>query len=136
MFHLLQISMKYTMQICMKLNSKSRSKLKSDIRERFDASGLNYSEVGKTAHVHSSQVSRICRGEFRTVSFNVVQVCKVLGVDVETVKIKGPGQEPVAQRLANSLLDIWDRTPADAERLVRFLNDLAELRRSSKSDSP
>ena len=94
------------------------------------------SEIGIKACVHSSQVSRICRGDFRTVSHNLVQVCKVLGVDVETVRMEEPAQEPLARRLANSLLDIWDRTPADAERLVRFLNDLAELRRPSKPDAP
>lgn len=123
------------MQICMKLDLTSSEKLKSSIWNRYEASGLSYSEIGRVAGVHPSQVSRICRGEFRTLSHNVVQVCRALGVEVETVSLDMPTEDPLARRLERSVLEVWDRTPADAERLVRFLRHLAELRRAPRSNT-
>ena len=120
----------------MKATTEQLVDLKRRIAEAVAESPLSRAEIGEFCCVHASQVSRICRGDFKTVSHNVVQVCKVLGVETETVKVKEPGQGQLAQRLASSLLGIWVRTPADAERLVRFLNNLADLRGPSKSDVP
>jgi transcriptional regulator with XRE-family HTH domain len=124
---LLQIGIHFGMQICMKLDALSSETLKARIRER--GKNQSYSEIGEAAGVHPSQVSRICRGEFRTLSHNVVQVCKALGIEMQTVRLKTPVKEALTKRLERSVLDVWDQTPADAERLVRFLSYLAELRR-------
>ncbi len=123
------------MQICMKLDTVSSRNLKSDIREHLEVSGLNYSEIDVIARVHPSQVSRICRGEFKTLSHSVVQVCKALGVEIGTIKIDELADDALAQRLKRSVLEVWDQTPADAKRLVRFLHDLAELRRTRRSNA-
>lgn len=117
----------------MKLDSDSIKKLKADIRAR--AKSRRYSEIAAAAQVDASQVSRICRGAFKTLSHNVVQVCMALGVETQTIKIEAPAEPALEQRLERSLLDVWDRTPADADRLVRFLNDLAALRRPSRRDT-
>jgi len=118
----------------MKPDSTSIEKLRSDIRRQFDAAGLSYSAIGDAAQVHTSQVSRICRGKFRTVSHNVVQVCKVLGVKIETVRMRNRSDvEALGGRLQRGVLDVWDRTATDADRLLRFLRDLGELRRASRA---
>lgn len=119
----------------MKLDAVSSKNLKSDIWDRLEASGLNYSEIGLIARVHPSQVSRICRGEFKTLSHNVVQVCKALGVEIGAIMIVEPADDALAQSLKRSVLEVWDQTPTDAKRLVRFLHDLAELRRTGRSNA-
>lgn len=115
----------------MKLSQDARLRLEADIRRQHTASERTYTDIGASTDIHPSQVSRICRGQFRTLSHNVVRVCRELGVEVETVGLDSPSQDPAVQRLMRSLLEIWNQTPADAKRLTRFLNDLAELRRTS-----
>ena len=112
----------------MKPDPTSSGKLKSEIRDYHAQSGLSYSEIGRIARVDPSQVSRICRGKFKTLSHNVVQVCRVLGLDLEMVKLEAPVDDVFRQRLKNSVLDLWDRTPEDADRLVRLLRQLSDLR--------
>lgn len=87
---------------------------------------MSYAEIGRVAGVHGSQVSRICRGEFRSLSSNVMQICKILHVD-------GAGEVEVAadqQRLEAGVIAVWDRTPQDARRILKFLRQLGELRRT------
>jgi hypothetical protein len=81
--------------------------------------------------VHASQVSRICRGQFRTLSHNVVQVCRALGLEGEALGSRPPADEILAGRLKAGVLELWDQTPEDAERLIRLLRQLADLRRRS-----
>ncbi len=119
----------------MKPDPASSGKLKSEIRDYHAQSGLSYSEIGRIARVDPSQVSRICRGEFKTLSHNVVQVCRVLRLDLEMVKLETPVDDVFRQRLGNSVLDLWDRTPEDADRLVRLLRQLSDLR-STGRDRP
>lgn len=66
----------------MKPTSKQLSVLQRRIASRYSASGRSNAEIGRLASVHPSQVGRICAGNFKTVSANVVQVCRVLGVKV------------------------------------------------------
>ena len=119
----------------MKLDQTTSLKLKSQLWTLYSESGLSFSEVGRAAGVHPSQVSRICRGGFRTLSHNVVQVCKALGLELETVKIEAPAVSILRQQLENSVLEIWDQTPEDAERIARFLRQLLDLRRTGSRAS-
>lgn len=80
------------------------------------------------AKVDQSQVWRICTGKFHTISNNVVQVCKVLGVQMETVQIR-PGEDDASwRRLETSLRNLWDQTPKGAKRIVKVLDSMAEWR--------
>lgn len=87
---------------------------------------MSYADIGRLSGVHSSQVSRICRGEFRTLSSNVMQICKALNVD-ETGRFEIAADQ---QRLEAGVIAVWDRTPQDARRILRFLRQLGELRRT------
>ena len=115
------------MQICMKLDSVAREKLHEQLAAAQVASGLNYSEIGDLCDVHPSQVSRICRGDFKTLSHNVMQICGALGVDAPG-SAQSQGADPTAHKLTESVFAMWDRTPADAERIVRLLDRLREFR--------
>ena len=116
----------------MKLDSDSREKLQGKIADSYRSSGLSYTNIGTLARVDVSQVSRICRGQFKTLSQNVMQICKVLGVEVDTFEIELPCKNVLPSVLEDGVLEVWDRTAADAERIVRFLHELAALRRTGQ----
>lgn len=116
------------MQICMKLNTEARRKLTKGIEVRLTEMSATYSEIASATDIHASQVSRICRGQFKTISPSVVQICRFLGVDIFDVPGLGKTNELHQKRLKRGVLEIWDRTPEDADRIVRLLRQIAALR--------
>ncbi|MGH6753084.1 MAG: helix-turn-helix domain-containing protein [Bradyrhizobium sp.] len=117
----------------MKIDSKTRGKLVAAIQQRVADSGLSYSEIARAADVDVSQASRICRGQFKTVSQNVVQICKALGLKTEAPQDGLPTVNPHFLRLQNGLYKLWDQTPEDADRLFQLLIQLAEIRQATSS---
>jgi transcriptional regulator with XRE-family HTH domain len=119
----------------MKAGPEAIGRLGAAMRARREALGKPVAEVARAAGVHASQVSRILGGQFSTLSHSVVRICMVLGVDpataLEADLPADPEPDGSARRLQQRLLAAWDRTPADADRLSRFLDQLAELRRTA-----
>jgi len=115
------------MQICMKLTSDARRKLAAEIQTRISESGVKQAEIALNTAVNIGQVSRICRGQFKTASHNLMQICNFLNVKFDDL---GKPDDGVVhrKRLERSVLTIWDQTPEDAERIVRLLNQIAALR--------
>ena len=117
------------MHICMKATVNELGDLKRRIVAAKEQKGLSNAALASLADVDASQVSRICSGSFATISANVVQICKALGLRVESVHV-APGLSDAGwARMEASLRSLWDRTPADAERISTLLNDVARLRR-------
>lgn len=114
----------------MKVKPDSLDALKRQLSERSQGGGLSYSEIGRKADVHPSQVSRICRGQFKSVSQNVVQICSALGLSIEGFVPKETS-DPAAALLINGILGLWKGTPEDAQRITGLLDRLAELRTAS-----
>ena len=129
------------MHICMKLEVAAVPALSEALRRRRGEMRLSNGEIARRSGADPSQVSRVLAGEFRTLSHNVVRICKVLGVDPGPATAAGGGPAPSGAlesvpasqdldgRLRDGLLSVWDRTPADAGRLAAFLEQLAVLRR-------
>ncbi len=92
------------------------------------ARGLSNASVAKLAAVHPSQVGRICNGDFRTITGNVVQICKVLGLSMEPPGRPREKEDASWVRLEASVRRLWDRTPEGAERIVRVLDTIAALK--------
>ncbi|NOT39075.1 MAG: helix-turn-helix domain-containing protein [Alphaproteobacteria bacterium] len=113
----------------MKLQDQDRTRLKVALARRFADSGLNYSDIARISNVHASQVHRICSGRFQTLSHNVVQVCKALGLD-EPPFGKTKMTDPDQARIESTAVALWDRSREDADRIVRLLRQLSDLRRS------
>lgn len=118
----------------MNFQRKNVGTLKEKLSKAARNSGKSYAEIGRIAGVHSSQVSRICNREFETLSANVVQVCKVLGLPVEGVALSE--DEAIERQLQAAVLSVWDRTPEGARKLIRFLRDLAELQGGEAVNRP
>ncbi len=111
----------------MPVNPDALDKLRTEIALRKASSNLSYSEIGEKADVHASQVSRICRGDFKTLSQNVVRICRTLGISIEGF-IDAESADPAVARLISGVMAVWKGTEADAERIVAFLDQLGELR--------
>ena len=112
----------------MKPSTQDIQNLKRRISAQYRARGINCRKIGQLTGVHPSQVWRICSGQFQTISSNVVQVCKELGVEVETVKGLEEERDAFWSRLEGSLRNLWDQTPEGARRIEKILDSMAELR--------
>ena len=115
------------MLICMKLTDEEIRDLRSSLSHRRLKLGLTYADVGKLSKVHPSQVWRICAGEFRTKSNNVVQVCRVLGIKTESIAGPQLSDDPSWRQLEKSLRGLWDHTPEGAKRISGILDSMARL---------
>jgi len=112
---------------------KKLAHLKVELPKAVRKYGKSYAEIGRIAGVHGSQVSRICNGEFETLSQNVVQVCKVLGLPVAEVALSE--DETLERQLQAAVLDVWDGSQEGAKRITRLLRDVSELQAASASGS-
>ncbi len=123
------------MLICMKPTRKQLNALRKRISDQYAKSNLSKADIGRLANVHPSQVGRICTGNFKTISNNVVQVCKIL-------KVKAPKLDEEANidtewaKANASLRRIWDQTPEGAVMIRRMLDAVADLRASQPTDDP
>jgi transcriptional regulator with XRE-family HTH domain len=122
------------MLICMKASSKQISELQKRIARARTKRNLSYADLAKMAHVHASQVSRICAGNFKTFSNNVVQICKILKVKVPRLEEEDDMDTEWAKARA-SLRRIWDETPEGAATIRRVLDAIADLRASPSRQS-
>lgn len=111
----------------MKLDNEAREKLAATIKARVAERAESFVEIGLQAGVHASQVSRICRGQFRTASHNVVQICRVLAVPMEGVMPERASSSH-QRKLEAAVVAVWDRSPEDADRIVRVLKELKAFR--------
>jgi len=111
---------------------KATTEQLADLRRRIaraNAKGpLTRVELAKISRVHPSQVSRICRGDFRTISHNVVQVCTALGLELQTVKSSATKKDASWSKIEARVRSIWDNTPEGAEKIARVLEAIAQLR--------
>src|SRR3546814_3595133 len=71
----------------MKETEKELWALRGQIAKARADSSLSDAEIAQISRVHPSQVSRICRGSFRTISNNVVQICNVLEVPMQAIPV-------------------------------------------------
>src|SRR3546814_605022 len=85
--------------------------------------------IAQISRVHPSQVSRICRGSFRTISNNVVQICNVLEVPMQAIPVPWIEENNSWRKLEASVRKLWDNTPEGADRIVRVLDDIGALRK-------
>ena len=124
------------MLIHMKPTRKQLDRLKSEITKAKSVSGLTYAQIGRMAGVHPSQVTRICRGNFKTLSHNVVQICNALNVAVSPSSLIDSSTAPEWAQALASLERLWDQTPEGANRVARALEAIAELRTTSLRKTP
>ena len=55
-----------------------------------------------------------------------MQICNYFGIDVS--EFTPPEDAKIRRALEEALFKLWDGSPEDANRLLRLLNDLLDLR--------
>lgn len=118
------------MQICMKLTSHEKGVFLRELRRRLKERGWSLTRLARTTGVHQSQLSRILSGDFKSFSSNVMQICKVLDLGATP-----SGAERDRKAIVDSALGIWDGSTKDREDVVRLLNQIAKMRRLTKTNS-
>lgn len=108
----------------MKLKLKDIDSLAARIEEKRTVLGYSYSELARLSRVNQGQVSRICRGQFKTFSGNVMQICMLLGVSNDEEK-----DQSDSARIKDAVMSIWDGTAADADKITRLLSVVGEVKR-------
>ena len=112
----------------MKATENEISVLRAKIVTARAGCSLTDTEIGALAGVHASQVGRIARGEFRRISENVVQVCKILGLEIDAAAMEPSAENAAWAKLQASLRSLWDKTPEGADKIVRVLDTIGALR--------
>lgn len=124
------------MLISMKSTRKQLDDLKVEIAKARNEKGLSSAEIGRISDVHPSQVWRICNGEFKTFSHNVVQVCKALDVSVPRLEPGTSDVDPEWAQALGSMRKLWDETPEGAKTIARMLEAIAELQANRGRETP
>ena len=119
----------------MKPNSKQISCLQKKMSASRVAKGLSYAEVGRLADVDQAQVSRIIRGEFKTFSSNVVQICRVLKVNVPHLLPQPPASDEWNEAFA-SVRKILNQSQDGGATVMRLLSALADLQNALLPEKP
>jgi transcriptional regulator with XRE-family HTH domain len=118
----------------MKPTTDERADLLRHIEAARQSMGLSYAALAERTGVDSSQVSRICRGEFATFSDSVVRICTALSVQIAGPRsatstfVAGralPETDASWAKLERSVRRAWDKTPQGADRLARVITAVA-----------
>jgi transcriptional regulator with XRE-family HTH domain len=92
---------------------------------------MSFSEIAEATAIHPGQVSRICRGQFKTASASVMQICTFLGIPIDGLSSQPLEGDDYRHRLEQGIVGIWDGTSVDANRILRLLRLMEEFRRSA-----
>lgn len=111
----------------MKSTIKEISDFANDLAKARSEMSLSNAEIGRISGVHPSQVGRICEGNFKTFSHNVVQVCNALGVTVPQTKSPHLPKDPSWVKVERSIRKLWDATPEGARSIARMLDAIADV---------
>ena len=124
------------MLICMKPTRKQLDDLRAAIAKASSEKGYSNAEIGRISDVHPSQVGRICNGQFKTFSHNVVQVCKALDVTVPRLEPRVSDIDPEWAQALGSMRRLWDETPEGAKTITRMLEAVADLQADRGRETP
>lgn len=110
----------------MKLNPTEHKRLVAAINERRAEMQLSITNLAEMAKVEQSQTSRICMGQFSSISSNVMQICMSLGLQPQ------PGGALLSNALATGLASLWDGSREDEERLLNLLRAIATMKAGAR----
>lgn len=100
----------------------------------MQSSGMTYADISRASGVDPSQVGRICKGDFKTFSGNLVQICRVLKVRIPRIEPRTEIDEGW-QRVHASVSKICRDNPEGAVLIGRVLDAIADLQVAPGSDA-
>lgn len=111
----------------MKPTIKQLDAVKHALAEKRGLSKLTNAEISRISGVHQSQVGRICAGQFKTYSFNVVQICKALDVTLPRATTIVEDEDPAWAKVQSSMRKLWDETPDGANAIAQMIEAVAKV---------
>jgi len=108
----------------MKLNPAQRQKVLAAIASCRLENNLSIAKISELSGVEQSQASRICMGQFSSISSNVMQICIALGFHPL------PNGVILSSALASGLAALWDGSKEDEERLLALLRAISLIKPS------
>lgn len=118
----------------MKPDGKQIDDLQKKISAAIVVRELTYAEVSRIADVNQAQVSRICRGQFKTFSNNVAQICKALDVKIPQLFYEEAANTKW-KRANASMRRLCKQSPDGAAIVVRVLDAIADLQSSARLEA-
>ena len=119
----------------MKPTCKQLDSLRVEIANAKNLRGLSYAEIARKSSVDPSQVTRICHGQFKTLSHNVMHICMILDVKVPKPEPRSSDVDPEWAGALASMRKLWDETPEGAKKIARMLEAIAEHHTKSEGES-
>jgi hypothetical protein len=113
----------------MKLTTNARDKLAEAIKSKKAESPFSTADISRSTGVDPGQASRICSGNFRTLSHNVVKICTFLGVDTQPATPADAPGAPLPSKLVGAVAALWDGSPRGTETLLNLLQQLAKFQK-------
>lgn len=107
------------------------------LHRTFMSRGLKQGAVALITGVDQSQVSRICKGRFRTTSHNLIELCKYANIDISvmteqaTIPYYSDGRCQGTQMMLNAINEIWDGSVEHAIALSELIRATRNFRRCS-----
>lgn len=106
----------------MNSSPEARGQLAFRMRAQLRELGITKAELARRSGVHPSQVGRLLAGEGERLSQNLLQICKILGIDPY-----GEAADDKA-RISEAALSVWDGTHEGADAIVGLLQQLARIK--------
>lgn len=89
---------------------------------------ITYRQLAGALNLDESQVSKICRGVFETWSPAVRKICRLIDYEPFDREAPGQGRSGDELRVRDSAVDYWDKSVADADRIVELFRQLKQMR--------
>ena len=101
--------------------------MKRDLARKHELTKLSNAEISRISGVHQSQVGRICGGQFKTFSLNVVQICNVLNVALPHAILAVSSEDPTWAKVQSRMREIRDEAPECATAIARMIEAVAKV---------
>jgi transcriptional regulator with XRE-family HTH domain len=101
----------------------ARDKLVEQLCEVFKNNRSTQQQIASATGVHQSQVSRILRGHFRTVTPNVAKLCKYANITPQMKTTKNS----ISEELNRELVRLLDGTAKREQTVLRLLKAICDL---------
>lgn len=89
--------------------------LLSELRQRR----IKHSEISAATKIHQSQVSRLLRGDFKTVNGHALELCKYAS---RILAITSRPTSEIREELIKHVLDLWDGSEQSGQKIIGLLN--------------
>lgn len=109
-----------------RLNAYQRSCVIDAIVQEQRRLGHSQREVASLTGVPQDRISKILKGDFRTLNPSVSRLCKYANISVELL-LSRVDVEPAIQSLARQIVETWNGSAEDRKFVAELLTTVREM---------